>query len=49
MYPEHCRGGQPCDACEAIDPSQAAAANYSRRYLTSAAPKGRLGNPQTGC
>ena len=24
-------------------------ANYSRHYLTSAVPQGRLGNPQTGC
>ena len=49
MYPEYCRGGQHCVACDAIDPSQTATANYSRRYLTSAVPQGRLGNPQTGC
>ena len=49
MYPEHCRDGQHCDACESIVPSQAATANYCRRYLTTPVPQGRLRNPQTGC
>ena len=48
-HQELCRGSQHCDAYEAIDPSQAASANYSRRYLTAPVPQGRLGNPQTGC
>ena len=48
-HQELCRGSQHCDAYEAIDPSQAATANYSRRYLTAPVPQGRLGNPQTGC